>query len=277
MTIKKTYDDLNGNYYTNKVFLFLLIVILLPFFILSFYNHPYADDLFVTYMEWKYGLWGSIKYWYTSVSGRYFSLTIESLNPIKFGAYWAYKLNAIILIILLLVSIYWLSGKLFKSLGRSGKIGITFLIVFPFIMLMPDVYAGIFYQNTICQIFLPEIMTVFLLGCIISYYTSTNKKTYFILSCILAIAIIGSYEINMVYVDLVIALIAFIRILKRKNLTYIVALLIVCFVFSIIEIRAHGNSTRAYFFFPNQHNFSYSIREAVIYSAVYLIPWVPFM
>ncbi len=254
----------------------LLTITLIPLFILSFHNHPCSDDYAEANLVIKNGFLDTQKYYYTLWIGRYFSAILISITPMVFHAYWAYKFNAIILLLLLLFSTYWLSGKLFKNLDRTGKIGIATLFLFAFIMRMPDVASGIFWESGSYTNLPAEFMTFLLLGCIIVYSKNIQKKQYFFFSCLLAIAIIGSYELTLIYIDLIVALIALISILKKRSLVFPLTLLVVCIIFSVISIKAPGNSVRAATY-PNSHNLLFSIKEAVSSSVSLLIHWLPFM
>ncbi|HXP51649.1 MAG TPA: hypothetical protein VN922_16950, partial [Bacteroidia bacterium] len=194
MNDKKTLSKWIDNYDIGKggALLILLVVSLLPFLILSFYNHPSpGDDYFETDIALQKGFWEAQKWWYFNNSGRWFASMAISLNPLVFHTYWAYKLNAAILLALLLIAGYWLSGKLFSKLNISARIGICSLFIFAYLIRLPIVGDGIFWLSGANSYLTAEIMSLFLLGCIISYTNSGNKKRYLILSCLLLIAIIS--------------------------------------------------------------------------------------
>ena len=274
----KAFGEWLANYDIGKggALLVLLLITTLPLFILSFYAHPCPDDYEVTVISLQKGFIGAQKYWHYTWTGRYFSLVLDSLNPLVFGANWAYKLNAFILLLLLIIANYWLNATLFKSQNKATKLGLTSLFVFAFIVIMPDIRQGVFYQNGTYQYFVPEILTFFLLGCTINYYRTNHRKRYFILSSLLAVAIIGSYEINMIIVDLAILLIALVSRIKKKDIFFPMALLGICTLFTVIEILAPGNNVRASLE-PNSHNVLFSLKQSVIYSIAFLLPWLPFM
>lgn len=255
----------------------LLIATLLPLFILSFYCHPsIMDDYTDTNMVKDYGFWGSQVYFYFNWTGRYFTDLLLNLNPMVFNANWAYKLNPIIWLLFHVISTYWLAGKLFKDLAPVWKLSITALFIFSYIVLLPDI-TGVFWQTCLYVNFTPNFLTFFLLGSIIQYYQTDKKKLYLALSCLLTIAIIGSYETCMIYIDMILLLFAAISLLKKKDLFLPLTLLAVAIIFSIFSSTAPGNSVRA-LRNHNAHQFIYSLTQSIIWSKKTLINfhWVLF-
>jgi hypothetical protein len=254
----------------------LLVFTLLPLFILSFYNHPCSDDYGVTITAIRNGFAGAMKYYYLQWSGRYFASILISINPLVFKAGWAYKLNAVAGLSLLLIATWWLSGKVFPTLNKAGKLGITSAFIFALLMRMPDIASAIFWQTGSYTCFTGDIIALFLFGCIVSYSGSLHKKRYLLLSGILAILAIGCYELHLVYIDLIILLFAFFNILKRRDIFFYLTLIIICIIFSVFSILAPGNRVRA-LDYPNAHKLLFSIKESTIYGITILTHWLPFM
>ncbi len=277
MNILHAFRKWVAGYDTGKGLLILLIVTLLPYFVLSFYNHPNTDDYTFTTCALRKGFFEAQKYWYLNWTGRYFAVAVISLNPLVFHSYWGYKLTALVLLMLLLIATYLLAGKLFKYKNKAGKIGVTALFIFTYIIMLPKPSSAIYVLNTSYQCLLSGVLMLFLLGSMISYYTSGARKYYFILSCVLVIAIIGSYELSMVFVDVVVALFLFVSIVKRQKWGFPLTLLAVCIIFSLIEITAPGNVRRGVVMYPYAHKAVYSIKAALIGSKNLLIAWLPFM
>src|ERR1700739_2396935 len=258
------------------VMLFLLVVTLLPFFILSFYSHPCSDDYSETVCIWQNGVLGFQKYWYFNWSGRYFDTLLISLNPLVFNAKWMYKLNAILLLFLFVISTYWFCKALLKSSTKEIKIVLTALFVFAYMFLLPDVGQGIFWQSGAYTCFSAEILTLFLTGCMVRYYQSVNAKWYFAASCLLLVAIIGLYELNMIYSDIFLLLVLVVSMIRKRELKFPASLMIIGILCTLFEITAPGNSKRGADF-PNAHHFLFSIKESFLYGNALLLHWLPFM
>src|SRR5690349_12172282 len=77
----------------------ILLILLLPFVAISFFNHPLGDDYWITSLVRKDGFLQAQKTLYQTVSARYTLLTITSLSPLTFGNFWLYKLIPIVFIV----------------------------------------------------------------------------------------------------------------------------------------------------------------------------------
>jgi hypothetical protein len=267
---------LSKNINRGGVWLIILVAILSPLFILSFYNHPCNDDYALADIVRQKGFFEAQKYLYFNWSGRYFAFMLQGLGPLEFNVYWGYKWNTPLLLIIFLMSTYWLSGRLFKELDRTGKMVITSIFFFAFIMRMPDSPQGIFWRSGTFAGLIACFLALLLMACIISYYQSEKKRLYLTLSCLLAVAIIGSYELHLVYIDLVVSIIALVSILKKRALFFPITLLAVCIIFSIISIKAPGNSARGSTY-QNAHQLLFSLKESLRWGKDLLMHWVPFM
>ncbi|HXP51420.1 MAG TPA: hypothetical protein VN922_15795, partial [Bacteroidia bacterium] len=259
------------------VLVILLAITLLPLCILSFYNHPCWDDYFDTDLVQQKGFLGAQSWWYFNWSGRYFASALLSVNPLVYGAGWGYKLNTIAFLLLLLISTYWLSGELFQGFSRAYKIGISAVFIFTLIAIMPNIGFGLFWQCSIYTIFAPCILTLFLLGSIIGYYRSGGKKIFTVASCLLSIAIVGSYEISMVFVDALGLVFVLVARQKKWSMRFPLLLFAICIVFSLIEIMAPGNAARGTMLFPNAHKLVFSITKSFKWGVYLLSRWLPFM
>lgn len=248
----------------------LLIATLLPLFILSLYTHPaLMDDYNDTNMVFGKGFFGVQKFFYLNWTGRYFTDILLSLNPLVFHAEWAYKFNSIVWLSLHLIAAYWLCGKLFKGIDWIARIGIVALFLFTYIMLLPDI-TGVFWQTCLYVNFTPNFLTLFLFGCMVLYYQSEHKNLYFILSALLMVAIIGSYETCMIYIDMFMLLFAVVSFIKKKKLLFPFTLLVIAIAFSVFSATAPGNKVRAAMA-TNTHQFIYSLKESLIWGGKVLL------
>jgi len=94
------------------------LIILLPFLIISFFNHPLGDDYWSTDLVRRLGFWHAQVELYNTVPPRWLALGLSCLSPLSWGNFWGYK---VIPVGFLLLFIAALAG-LFRTLsgGRSG-------------------------------------------------------------------------------------------------------------------------------------------------------------
>ena len=75
----------------DKLLLNLLVVIIVPFILISFFNNPATDDFYLANLSIKYGLY-DVHFWhYNNWSGRYFSNGILFFSPLYFDNFYFYK------------------------------------------------------------------------------------------------------------------------------------------------------------------------------------------
>ena len=153
---------------------------------------------------------------------------------------------------------------------------LVLMFVLAFLFLLPDIGQGIFWQSGAYTCFTAEILALYLMGCMISYYQSGNTKGYFTISCILIIAIVGLYELNMIYTDIFMLVVFVMSKIRKEKLRFPVVLLVIAVLSSLFEITAPGNAERGKFF-PNAHHFLFSIKESFLYGNSLLVHWLPFM
>jgi len=257
----------------NWALISLAIFTLLPLFIISFYNHPTYQDYFESWFVFKYGFWEAQKYFYINWQGRYVESFLEASNPLVFHAFWAFKLNPILLLSALVLACYWLVGNIFRDLKSTGKMAITSVFIFAFIRLMPQLFSGVYWQaGGYFNNLTPSVLTFLLLGCVINYYHSQQKRIYFIASCLLVAIIIGCYDIHMLYTNTIIFVLLFFAVIRKEKFVLPATLLVVCIVCSVISFTAPGNAVRS-LDYPNAHKFIFSIQQSVKWGADILIHW----
>ena len=61
------------------------VFIIIPFVVISFYNHPALDDWWYAETYKQNGFWGAQQYWYNHYTARFFSNFIMTIAPLSFG------------------------------------------------------------------------------------------------------------------------------------------------------------------------------------------------
>jgi len=220
---------------------------LFPFFYLSQYNHPSADDF--TLGIKKTDLITSIERIYNNSSGRYFGTVMARLNPLRYESIGMYKTLPIILMCLFLIAISsFIHYLLRKYYTFKQTLSITFLLVFLFILQMPSTSEGFFWFSGYITYMVPTILTFFLLIFLLKAISTNNriqKIGFTVVLSILCIAIIGSNEISLLIVNMIIIFLNInYKLLGKGYKKVLLFLLIICVILTIIEIMAPGNFIR---------------------------------
>ncbi len=243
------------------IFAFGLLVTIL-FLVLSFYNHPSADDFNYSMNVRQYGFFGAQQYWYTHWSGRYFATFLLSLNPLVINSVSGYKMMSFLLIFLTVFSLYFFIDTVFNKARFLEKTYIVILAFFTFVMLMPSVAEGFYWMSGAYTYQIGNILTL-LLGALIISYNRNKSKIVFVLAVITLIALIGTNETSMFISVLIILFINVFRIIKDKTIpVFLFVLLGVAAICSMVVYFAPGNDFRS-LNQSNSHQFLFSFKSSV--------------
>lgn len=255
------------NKLTDKIWFWisLLILLLLPFLILSFFCHPSADDFIVSSYIRERGISGHLHQIYYEWSGRYFSSFIKCFNPLVYGWLWGYKLIPFTLIILFYFSIYYFISSIFASdFSTIKKHLLALVIVLLYFNSIPSTSECIYWMDSSLNYFLGSAFVFFFFGALVkSFYTEKKRGLVFIL-LILPILAIGSNEISMLAVDEMLALIFLYFIIRRRKIhTYFLVTFIIAIISTVAEMTAPGNYTKM-IYFPENMNLIFSLQQSVM-------------
>ncbi len=248
-----------------KLLVLILVLTIAPLFFASIYNQPSADDFtFATLMKDEGGFWATQKFWYVTWGGRYFATAMGCLSPMVFHSTIGYKLQSDLLVSIFVLGIYWIIGLVFSDTKRIARWSITALTVLLYFLYFPDIAQGLFWMEGAIVYQLPIVFTILLLGCLIRFLY-VGQKIFFIYSILLVFALIGSNEVTMIYSDFLVLLLLFGNFLQNRKINYyLLALLGFALVFSIFVLAAPGNEHRGSYF-PGQHQFWFSVKNAYAY------------
>ena len=230
------------------ILLFSLGLLLVPFFFIALYIHPSADDFGSTHLIKHFGIWKFQQFAYMNWMGRYFNNFVSSINPLYYDSFFGYKLLAVVLLALFIISLYiFIRSISVKLLNKTDQITISLLLTVVYLNIIPNPSETIYWMSGSLCYFLPTILTLLFLAFIVKAETNIYKrKSNIVITSILAFCIIGCNEINLLFVIEITILLYFKKIIKNKNGThkYLTPLLIVILLFSLIEVLAPGNYVR---------------------------------
>ncbi|MFZ1323528.1 MAG: hypothetical protein WAT71_18400, partial [Ignavibacteria bacterium] len=126
--------------------IFFLILMVIPFIILCFYNQPTPEDFVFGLETKKLGFLKAQEFFYNNWSGRFFSYAVLSLNALLFVFIGGYKITSLLLMLLFFSSIYFLVSEFFKDkLNQKEIIVFSFSIIFLYLYKAPSVSEGFYW------------------------------------------------------------------------------------------------------------------------------------
>lgn len=238
-----------GRFFSENFLLVFFALMIIPFLILSFYNHPSSDDWLINYVTDAKSFVESQIYFYTNWFGRYFSIALLSLSPLHFDSFTGYKVIPFLLILLFIYVLFLLISELTRrSLGFKERSLLTLSLFFIYIYAMPTVSQGFYWLAGA----IPYQLGIILIMLFLFFYiksrgkeNSDSTKLPFFLTVITLIALAGSSEMSMFMGALIIGMIIIYKLITEKKLDnriiFLTAVIVIC---SLIMILAPGNAVR---------------------------------
>jgi len=227
----------------NNIFFISILFIVIPFFLISFYSVPSADDYETAHKSLKQGyITFQINHW-NEWNGRYVSTAIQSA-PL-FMNFHIYGMIAFILLSLFVHAVYLLLRKIFASSSKmSAFLGaLSFLAIY--ILLIP-ITSNFYWLSGSATYFLPIILFLYLLSIL---YKIIYKKKQAIFSIVggsfLIFLIIGTSETSMFLLDIFLLMLFMIYIFYyRKIHWHLVIFGSIAFISTMLVVLAPGNAIR---------------------------------
>lgn len=258
---------------TRFVLIGLCLVVCLPLFLLSFYNHPsVADDYCFADTARRFGFWTAQQMYYDGWTGRFVHNFLVHSSPLTIGWYGGYKVYPVVLLALLGVSAYQASRAVLPGFSPLSWGAVTAGLLIYFLTSLASLpefmywYAGMACYSLSCVFFL------LLLACLIQHQRRGFRAVsgYTLAESLLLIGTIGSSETSMVMVVSVLAMLALgeLVLYQRLSPTSLV-LLIVAAIGCYYLISAPGNTIRMGGN-PNSRNVTGTLLAASRYELTYL-------
>jgi len=258
----------------------LLLLIFIPFLILFFFNHPTPEDFFWGGATIDNGYLAAQKLFYSTWSGRYFSYSILSVNPLLFKSIIGYKIFLLGFFIVFFATVFFFISTFTKSiLTFREKILLLFSFMFLYFYSMQSVSEG-FYWLTAVMIYPLGIMMILLFLIFYKKLSETDNKKlkilYFSVALFSIIAAVGTSEINSF---LIVCLNVFILMknIRLKNSLFKISIIftLTALFFIILSYLSPGNFLRASAF-EKSHNFMQSFEMSVILTFRHFFNWIVF-
>ncbi len=264
-----------SNYLYSDTYLITFgIFTIVPFIIISLFNHPAADD-FCFYNKCRdMGFWNSQTDYYIMWTGRYFSTFLLSVYPLSSKFFFIYKLVPIGLIISLVISLYHLMRLLFERLEKNGVYLLTFYVIIIYFFQMPTTSQGFYWLSGSLTYMLANILTILLFYYVIKMMRLAKIK-HLLIAIFLSFTLIGLNETSMLIVTFLLGIILIYNSINVKKVNYLLLILVIfTVIFSIIVIVAPGNIGRGSHF-PDRHKLIFSTVQSILEIQKYLSKWLP--
>ena len=187
----------------------LLVSVLLPLVALSLYNHPSpADDYCYIDTVFKHGWLEAMNWYYIGWTGRYFGILLNHSNPLLFHWVEGFKVLPILLFVGTIGSLYLLARQLTPTLSRLAHAGFAGVIFFLYILNLASIAEAFYWMAAFVTYTVPNILTVCWIVVLLRWYRLESRSMRIATGVLLAFmvfAIIGSSEINLLVLLLLIA------------------------------------------------------------------------
>ncbi len=268
--MKRSFSFSRGAYRGLTVF----VVAVLPFLILSFFNHPQNDDYVYAARAETFGFVGANVWWFTVWSGRYLTTAILSMSPLVIGSFFLYKFVAAAIILLLgaslLVFFRTVAGT-WLTPARQGILAVTVLALY--LYQMPAIAEGIYWMTGAVNYQLGCILLFFVAALLFRVEQQPRKNTAMrLLGVVLIIATAGTNELAMLLLLELLVLMLMVDGLRRHRLSIwksIAALVSLAGV--LIVTFAPGTRAR---YALSSHDLMLSIRSSFAVGGGYLGRWL---
>ena len=267
---------INNKSTVNYIFLILLVLVLLPYLLISLYTNPILDDFVGANNVLKNGLFNAWKDMYNSCSGRYTADFFVVITPVSFADLSYYKLLPVIIILLTLGSTYYFLYTITHNVTGLLHLSISSLVfTLLYFYQMPSLFQGVYWYTSVANYQIGIIFLLFYFAFLYRFYMTNGKKTsHFILLLILYIITIGINEILFLISFTFQLYLLWKWYSKNKKIDmFLTTILCASLLFITISYFAKGNSIRAAHY-PNQHQLVHSLLFTTAQMVRFLLEWL---
>jgi hypothetical protein len=231
----------------SSIYKWILVIVLVsisPFFYISFFNHPSADDFCSNIYALSKSYFEYLSFWYHAWTGRFGQISFMYIIS-KFDLLLSVKYLPPILILLHIHSTYLFIRVFFYNIFNGIQTIILSLIVcFLFYSLMPSLSQGIYWMASSTAYFISWILITYYIYFLFLQLNESLKAIGKVALIFLGVFIVGLNESALLYVVGLTGLSYIIYFKKINEHKYFFILLLFLFIFSIIAILAPGNFNR---------------------------------
>lgn len=261
--------------HTHPLLFVLLAAVVIPFFLLTQYAHPSADDFCYASLFRREGFWNHIKGEYLGWKGRYTAIFFTAAYHKAGGMLATYGWGLLLLLTSFCLAIYFFVHSLIET--AAPRIRTLFLaagLAALYLGTMPKVPAGLYWIDGAFQYQLGNIFLLLSFAALFNLHR-TGKSASAWLACFCVFLAIGTTELAMITLVALVAILAFNRIAihGRHRLPWS-AVAVVTVLSTALLLLAPGNAVRAEHASPDAGQFWYSFSHAWFHSGRVLASWL---
>lgn len=253
-------------------------LILLPFFALSFFNHPASDDFCYTNLLQEDRFWSAQIKHYLFWTGRFTATLLLTVDPIDLNNLTTYKILPVGLFLSFGISIFLFVRSLIPNLSQKHLIVLSSLILFLYLYYTPSIAEAFYWRAGSVTYQLASVLSLLLFATIrhLQQQQSFSKRIILtILACLLAASAIGLNETSMIIILVIVSMWTIGWFYKRKEKRVEMALiLLITIVATTTVIIAPGNAVRMAEK-PEKFQFLFSLVGAIKITLVNILRWIP--
>jgi hypothetical protein len=263
---------------SDHVLIGFLVLTILPFIILFFYNQPTPEDFYYEEIVKKSGFYDAQRFFHKFWGGRIVYYAIISLNPLILKSVAGYNLFALLISLFFFYSFYLFVTEITKSgIIVKDKILIVLSFIFLFVYAMPSVGQGFYWLGSAINYRLASAFSMLFYVFFLRLNRSeTNSQKYISIAiCSLsAVFVAGSNELaaTIFSMSVVFLFLKFLIVDKKFN-RYLLFFIIVNIAVTYFSFSAEGNSKRGEQYLNNQ-DFIFSAINSVTFVFQQIFTWI---
>src|SRR5262249_12611744 len=224
------------------------VIALLPFVVLSFYNHPQNDDWLIAVHSRLSGFVGASVFWYMGWGGRYVAYVVLSASPLVYGWIGAYRWLPALVIALLVVAAYAATSALAPGSDRWSRLVVAAGVVALFLAGMPDLCQGVYWWPGAVCYQLGSALLLFLIALVLSLPRRRTRSAHagaLVVAGVLVVAAAGTNELILAYTITFLAAVLAVRSRRARRVDGALLLLVaVGAAAGTFALLAPGNQAR---------------------------------
>lgn len=246
----------------------------LPFLLLSYYNHPFMDDYYNAANVRATGLWAQQIELYLRWTGRFSSsLLVTAANPLVYGWYDGFRWTPAITLLATLGTTYLgLRTLSQRKLPRTQAALAAAIFLLFYLHMIPDPYSAIYWftGSVVYHVAGLTLLLVFIASERARQTTKVwSRLSWQMVSAFCAIVVTAANEMTMLHLLLGLTLLLVVSWYRRQwpQVRWWSALLLLTLVVAIVTVVAPGNYVRmrfeGYAKDPNRENLVWQLLSAV--------------